>query len=605
MAVSSLTTSGITSFVNSYKLSEKNKLVAPLTNKKTTYENKYSAYSNISSKLSSLKTLMASFKLTDTDSVFQAKKATSSKSDYVSANVENSASASAYQIFVSQLAKSDIAVSLDMASSDANALTGTHTFVVKTGDGSGGEFISNIDVTFESGETNSTVMQKISNAINTDKAVVTSTAKTASSSYTGGTSTFTININGTETNVTVNGGGTYEELIDEIIAQVNTNVTGVTAEKVLDSPNAGDAKLKLTVTDSDDYITISNSSGFDLVSDLGISLTKEKGASGMVTASAFSPTSNLSQFSLTSKNTGVDYRITNISDSATYSALNSIGLNLGAARTAYVQSDLADTPGFIYSDITEANNKLNSKFVFNGLNIQNNSNNVDDLVNGVTFNFHSVMQSTDNNVNISIENNTESLKTQIDDFVTKFNDIYKYLKDNTNSVDGKRGQLISDANSNSLLQFFRSAIYSEISGLPSNDIKYLTQIGITFDSSNGLEISNSDLLLKKITDTPEQVEALFNSTNGLANSIYNKIDPYLGSSGYLALSQSSFDTSISYLTDKITAAETRIDKSAEVLRNKYQQMQNQLAILLNTQSLFSSTYTDSSYYEIICNLNSK
>ena len=595
MAVSSLTTSGINSFVNSYKLAEKNKLIAPLTNKKTTYQNRYSSYSAISSKLSALKTLMSSFKLTDTESIFKAKKTTSSNSDFVSATVENSANVSAYQLFVSQLAKSDMVVSSDLASSDTNSITGTHTFTIKTGDGSGGEYVSNIEVEFESGETNETMMKKIANAINSDKAVISSSEKTATSSYSGGSSTFTININGTETSISIVGGGTYEELIDEIVSQVNSNVSGVTAEKVLDSPNVGDVKLKLTVEDSDDYITITNTIGFDLVSDLGISATKEKGASGVVTASVFSPSVDISQFSITSKNTGVAYRITNLADEIGSSALDSLGLNLASARPAFVQSDSSDTPGFIYSDITEANNQLNSKFVFNGINVQKSSNAVDDLVSGVTFNLHSVMQSSDNNVNITVENDAETVKTQIEDFVTKFNDIYKYLKDNTNSVDGTRGNLIGDANANSLIQFFRSAAYSEISGLPANNLKYLTQIGITFNYSTGLEISDSDLLLKKITDTPDQVEALFNSTNGLANTIYDKIDPYLGSAGYLATSQSSIDSTITYLTDKISAVESRIDKSAEVLRNKYIRMQSQLAALLSTQSLFTSTFTENSY----------
>ncbi|PJA95639.1 MAG: flagellar cap protein FliD, partial [Ignavibacteriales bacterium CG_4_9_14_3_um_filter_34_10] len=120
MASSSLTTSGITSFVNSYRLTERNKIVAPLSNKKTLYQNKYSSYSEISSKLSSLKTLMADFKLTGTDSVFAAKKATTSNSNFVSATVTKAASVSAYQLFVSQLAKSDIAVSKDLNSADAN-----------------------------------------------------------------------------------------------------------------------------------------------------------------------------------------------------------------------------------------------------------------------------------------------------------------------------------------------------------------------------------------------------------------------------------------------------------------------------------------------------
>ncbi|PJA96754.1 MAG: flagellar cap protein FliD, partial [Ignavibacteriales bacterium CG_4_9_14_3_um_filter_34_10] len=361
----------------------------------------------------------------------------------------------------------------------------------------------------------------------------------------------------------------------------------------LDSPSTGDVKLQLSVEDSDDYITISSKSGFDVVTDLGISVTKEKGASGIVTASVFSPSSGLSQFSVTSKNTGVDYRIKDLSDASGSAALTQLGLNLGATRTSYDQTSDPDTPGFLYSDITSSSNLLNSKLTFNGISIQNNSNNIDNLVSGVTFNLNSVMQGTDNNVNVSVANDVSVVKSKVEEFVTKFNDIYKYLKSGTSSVDGNRGNLISDSNANSLMQFFRSIAYSEVSGLPASSLKYLTQIGITFSSTDGLSVSDSSLLEKKITDNADQVESLFNSSSGIANLVYDKIDPYLGSGGYLALSQSSMDTSISYLTDKISTAEKRIDKSAEVLRNKYQVLQNQLSILLTSSNLFSSSSSDS------------
>ena len=145
--------------------------------------------------------------------------------------------------------------------------------------------------------------------------------------------TFTIDLNGTETSISVDGGGTYENLIDEIVSKVNSSVTGVSAEKVSDSPNPGDVSLKLTVTDSKNYISITNTGSFDVVSDLHIGAVKEKGASGVVSASAFSPASGTTQFSLTSKQTGADYRIKNLSDSGTSTALSSIGLNLGSKST--------------------------------------------------------------------------------------------------------------------------------------------------------------------------------------------------------------------------------------------------------------------------------
>ena len=344
-----LSTSTINSLVNSFSNNEYTKFIAPLNIVVDKYTKLSSVYSDFTTKLDALKSNLSNLKLTNTDSVFSVNTTTSSNTGFVSSTASNLASLGSYSFRVNQIAKSDIAISKDLTSATTNAITGTHSFQIKTGDGSGGEFISNVDVAFTSSETNQTVMQKIADAINSDQAVVLSNQKTASTSYTGGATSFVLDLNGTQTTISANGGGTYEDLVNELVTNINANVSGVTAKKILDSPSTGDVKLQLTVNDNSNYISISHSTGFDVVSDLGIGITKEKGAAGIVTASSFSPTTTTSQLSITSKNTGVDYRITNLSDFGSSTALNGIGLNLGTVRTNFDQSTSPDTSGFLYS----------------------------------------------------------------------------------------------------------------------------------------------------------------------------------------------------------------------------------------------------------------
>ena len=581
-----LSTSYITALVNSYITDQTNQIVTPIATRQSRYQNLSSAYSTFNSKLNTLQTLLSDFKITDSTSLFNDKASTSSNSDFITTTVDSSASLGAYNMRVSQLAKNDVLVSQDLLSATSNAITGTHTFTITAGDGTNPDFTSHVDVTFSGSETNQTVMEKIRDAINSDKAVVQSDAKTASTSYTGGSSTFTIDLNGTETSISVTGGGTYEDLIDEIAAKINSTISGVSAEKVLDSPNPGDVSLKLTVNDSKNYISITNTSGYDIVSDLGIGVTKEKGASGMVTASSFSPASGYTQFSLTSKNTGADYRIKDLSDSGSSTALSSIGLNIGSSRPAFDQSTSPDTAGYLYSDIT-SNSLLNAKFSFNGLNITRNSNTINDLVTGVTFNLKSTMQSTDSDVNISVSNDVKTIESKVQDFITKFNDIYQYLKTNSAASSSGQSVLSYDSNASSLLSILRSVAYTRISGLPNGDLSSLSQIGITFDTTNGLSISDTSTFEQKVNENADQVAALFNSTNGLANTLYNQIEPFLGVDGYLTLKQNTYDNNVRNLSDKITAAQDRINKSADSLRTQYEKLQSQLADMISMQNMIS------------------
>lgn len=567
-----------------YEYTQRNTLVTPLNTRKSKYDSLNTAFSDISTKLTAFKSVLYDFKQTASDSVFASKSATTSNSSFITATAANTAAAGSYNIHVDQLAKSDLAVSQSLASATSNAITGDHTFQIISGDGSTGQYVSNLSVTFGSSETNQTMMEKVRDAINSDKADVTSNAKTATDSYAGGASEFKIDLNGTEHTVVVNGGGTYSDLMDEIVSYVNNNIDGVTAEKISDSPNPGDVKLKITADNSSNYISVTHSTGFDVVSDLNIGLTKEKAASALVTASVFSPTSGNSQLSITSKLTGVDNRIKSLADTGSSSALSALGLNLSSTRTAFDQA--TNTAGFVNADISAAGNKLNAKFSFNGLSLQNNLNSFSDLISGVTINLKSEMQSTDPDVAITIGTDASTIKSKVEDFVKKFNDIYSYIKQKSSATSDNRGILLGQSNASSILDMLRSVVYNPVSGITGSNIKYLTQIGITFDSTNGLSVSDSSLLEKKINENSDQVEAIFNSPSGIANTLYTKIEPYLGVDGYLAKSQNTFNENIDYIKDRITAAETRISKDSDLMRSKYEDLQSQLATLLNLQTQF-------------------
>ncbi len=588
MAYDILTTSGINSLISSYISNENQKLITPITTRTKKYQNLSSVYGTLSSKLDKLKGVLKEFKSTEISSIFNSKAATSSNSNFITATASSSAAIGNFSLRVNQLAKNDLLISKEFASSEINALSGTHNFVIKTGDGKGGEYLSNIAVTFSDNETNLSVMEKIRDAINSDKAEVSSNSFNGSASYTGGTSTFKINLNGTETSITVNGGGTYEDLIDELASKINTDISGVIAEKVVDSPNPGDVRIKLKVNDSSKYISISHESGFDLVSDLSIGVIKEKGASGMVSASAFTPVSGYTQFSLTSKETGVDFRIKELNDSGSSSVLSALGLNLGSSRPTFEQSTSPDTAGYVYADITESS-LLNSKITFNGLSIQRNSNTISDLANGVTFTLKALMQLTDPDVNVAVDADTDKIKTKIEDFVTKFNDVYTYIKSNASTSSSERGVLASDSNAISLTSIFNSVGYSTIPGIPEEELNALYDIGITFSSGTGLSISDSSKLIAKIKENGPEVAALFNSTDGIANSLYDRINPYLGTDGYLARAKNGFESNIKSLNDRKTSVENRINRTADVLRDRYEQLQAQLASLLMAQNMFSNT----------------
>jgi flagellar hook-associated protein 2 len=587
MALDLLSTSGINSLVSQYTVNEMNKRIGPLQDRKYKYTNLSSSYSTLSSSLGNLKSLLDSFKEVGSSSIFAAKSAVSSNTNFITASVSSSVVAGSYALRVNQLAKSDVLLSSDFSSSAANALTGSHSFTIKTGDGEGGEFTSTINAIFDGTETNKTALEKIRNAINADKAEVLSGSHDASETFTGSGS-FVVNLNGTETTIDYDYSNlTYGEVIDDLVTKIGNDVDGLSAEKVV---NGNNVELKLTVDNSDQYLTIDQSEdtgGLLGAGNLNINAIKEKSSAGSVSASLFAPQRNTSQISLTSKNTGLDYRILDISDDSGSSALAAFGLNLGQSRPTFDQGTAPDTAGFVYADTDQDTTLLNSIFEFNGLTIKRGSNVISDLVDGMTITLNAAMEADDTTVDLAVSNDVEHIKGKINEFIEKFNSVYSFIKTNSSSSNGIRGVFLGDSNASSLLSSFRTLGYSVIEGIPDGNLNKLSEIGITFDPHSGLKVSDATLLEQKLTGEVGQVESLFNSANGIANLIYDKIDPFLGIDGYLSTTQSRYDSNIKYLNDKITATQTRIDKSAEVMRGRYEKLQLQLAEFYSTQSYFN------------------
>lgn len=588
MSFDLLTTSGINKFVSNYSANEQTKRLGPHKAKKAAFENLNTAYSSLTTQINSLKTILKELKEVG-GAAFNAKATSTSGSTFASITATASANVSTNSLRINQLAKSDLVLSKDLISADFSAAItspGTHKFTIVSGDGSGGQVNSTVSVSFVDTDftdgtiTNKKVMEKIQNAINVDKAVINSNSVTGTNSAVG---SFKLNLNGKETEITYSE-GSYSDVLDSVVAQIK-KISGVTATKELDGESY---KLKITVTDASKYISINGDTG-SLVADLNIGVNKEKGASGVLSASAFSPESLRSQLSLTAKASGYDNRILSLLDDSGSNVLDSVGLNLGSTRTLFEQSSGEDTAGYV-----NALSTLNAKFEFNGIRIERNSNSISDLISGATISLKSVMKDSDSNVSLAISNDTAAVKQKIQSFIDKFNDVFNYIKNNSTTTSGKRGALVGDATSSSLTRMFGSVANSNVAGISTNDLNSLPKIGISFNSNSGLSLSDSSLLESAIINNSDQLQAVFNSTDGIATKLFDGINPYIAVNGYLSKSKDSFSKSIKSINDRIDFETVRIEKNGEAMRRRYQKMQAQMATLLSNQSKY--TFTSNNNY---------
>lgn len=300
--------------------------------------------------------------------------------------------------------------------------------------------------------------------------------------------------------------------------------------------------------------------------------------SDVVSASVFSPKNGESKLSIISKKSGSDNAIT-IKDE-TGNLLQSIGMNF-TSRTLLSDNG---TGGYATSQ-----SALDSVLNLNGVTVIRGSNVIDDLISDVTLTLKNQMEEGIPTVNLIVKNNREAIKSDIEDLISSFNEAYSFVKNNYYAdKDGQRGIFVGNATAIGLMQSFGTISYEKVQGLSDGNYSYLSEIGIGFDPMSGLSITDDDLLTDALDTNPEQVGKLFNSENGVANKLYDMVDSYIKNKGTISNLIDNYDNSVSYLNDKIGYKETQIDKNAEVLRKKYEQMQMQLAQIYSTQNSLST-----------------
>lgn len=147
------------------------------------------------------------------------------------------------------------------------------------------------------------------------------------------------------------------------------------------------------------------------------------------------------------------------------------------------------------------------------ISVTSSSNLVTGLISGVTLQLKKVTGS--NPVLITAERDTSNVEDQIDNYVSRFNDIISMMDDQFKydpEAEEDAGVLSGDRTLLTMQTSLRSHVVSLVDGLDS-DYRMLADIGIRMGSSGMLSVYDRDALRAAISDNPDAVLKLF-STSG-------------------------------------------------------------------------------------------
>lgn len=188
---------------------------------------------------------------------------------------------------------------------------------------------------------------------------------------------------------------------------------------------------------------------------------------------------------------------------------------------------------------------------------------------------------------VDVAQDISALKTKVTNFLSTFNEVYSYLKTKTDTDETtySRGALAGNSVYGGLKRSLQSIMMDEVSGLDSADPSYLYEIGITFDDNLMISLSDASALTEALTEDPQAVENLFNSTSGVAARIESLLEPFVESYGIIDDTKEIIGDQIDNIDTRISRMEEQLTRKEQKFRNEFASMQQSLYLVMQQQTM--------------------
>ena len=207
-------------------------------------------------------------------------------------------------------------------------------------------------------------------------------------------------------------------------------------------------------------------------------------------------------------NDGSGFRLTITSDTSGSASAISISNNT---------LQLADSSPFTFSRTHNiaSTSELDASLTVNGLSVTGGSNTVTDVIEGVTLNLAGTPSST---ITLTVSNDTETVKTKIQEFVDAFNDAYSYINDqfSYNAAAETAGTLAGEGTLRRIQSSLARIVSRSVDGL-TGSLNNFSSAGIELQNDGTLEV-NSTKLDSNLSDNFADIQNLFIASGAATNS---------------------------------------------------------------------------------------
>ena len=303
------------------------------------------------------------------------------------------------------------------------------------------------------------------------------------------------------------------------------------------------------------------------------------GGDEVIHSSVVSEEAGKSRMVLRSDKSGYTYRM----DFGSSALLDTLNIN-NNAQSSGTAGGYITTVGTGRTD-----SALSSSFTVDGLTFYRDSNVVDDAIDGITL---KLLDTFSTEETVTIQANVEDVKSDTQEFIDKYNDAIKFLREKTKTDPNthKRGALTNDSMYGSIVSDFRGIIGGNVTGTTSSDYTLLYDIGIEANQDGTISIKDSDKFKAALENNSLYVSDLFNSEDGVANKLIDYIDRFVAAGGSISNSKQQIDNQITSLNDRIDYMNEVLDKKQKRYFDQFAQLQQTMNSLQSQQSFFSAFF---------------
>jgi len=212
-------------------------------------------------------------------------------------------------------------------------------------------------------------------------------------------------------------------------------------------------------------------------------------------------------------------------------------------------------------------------------NIHRQTNEIDDVIQGITINLKSAPESPDNTTFLKVERNRANVVSSINAFVNAYNDVMTFI-DEQQAFDASTeigGVLQGDATTNSIRNRLKDMISGTVSG--AGTYEKLADMGIELNGDGDLEVDSS-ALNNALDENFDDVISFFTQsagTQGFAVNMSASLDSFLDTtSGSLATRTSGIQKTMDNNEDKME----NLDRQNMIWETRIRSQYNAMELLL-------------------------